>query len=146
MAHALFDHYYKRFKKAVDNLGVKGKLKKLSRLVEKRLEKEQTSFVREILGELYELLSYALADSGEGLGYPFEVPALRFYERCLAVEGPVYDLIHRCADQYTYLKILCDVQDVLRLLHPPPAVRGKIHHDADRIRERERCSKGLARR
>lgn len=79
-----------------------------------------------MLKGLLQSLNYALADSGEGLGYPFELPVLRFYERCLKIEESVNELIKRCADHYTYLKILCNVQDALGLLHPPPAVRGKI--------------------
>jgi hypothetical protein len=48
-------------------------------MVEKRLQKEKKPFIRE--DELLQLLNYALAGSGEGLGYPFELPVLRFYER-----------------------------------------------------------------
>jgi transposase-like protein len=45
LGHALFDHYYKSFKKIMDKLGVKGKLKGLCRMVEKRLQKEKKPFI-----------------------------------------------------------------------------------------------------
>jgi len=138
LGHALFDHYHKRFKKTIDKLGVKGKLSKLYRLVQKRLRKKQKQFVREVLEDLRELLEFVLTSSGEGLGYPFEISVLRFYERCLAIEKPVQDLVRHCAKHYVLLKVLCDVQSTLRLLHPPPAVRGKLHQDAKRILEREK--------
>lgn len=138
VGHALFDHYQKRFKKAIDRLGVKGKLSKLYRLVQKLLRKERKPFVREILEDLCELLEFVLNCSGEGLGYPFEIPILRFYERCLVIEKPVHDLVRHCAKHYVLLKVLCDVKSTLRLLHPPPAVRGRLYQDAERILEREK--------
>lgn len=138
LGHALFDHYRRRFKNAIDKLGVKGQLNKLYRLVQKQQHRGQKRFVREVLNELHELLSYVLNYSGEGLGYPFELRALRFYERCLEIEKPVHDLVKKCAEEYVYLQSLCDVKKTLRLLHPPPAVRGKIQMDAERLLDREK--------
>lgn len=137
LGHALFDYYHKRFKKTIDRPGVKGQLSKSYRLIQKRLRKEQKQLVREVLEKLCELLSSVLTSSGEGLGYPFEMPVLRFYERCLAIEEPVAKLVLLCANNSIRLKMLCDVQNTLRLLHPPPAARGKLNRDAERLKERE---------
>ena len=76
--------------------------------------------------------------SGEGLCYPFELRVLRFYEKCIEIEKPVHDLVKKYAKEYIYLKSLCDVQKTLRLLHPPPRVRGKLHKDAERLRNLEK--------
>jgi len=76
--------------------------------------------------------------SGEGLYYPFELRVLRFYEKCIEIEKPVHDLVKKCAKEYIYLKSLCDVQKTLRWLHPHPRVRGKLHNDAERLRNREK--------
>lgn len=141
LGHALFDHYRGRFKGTIDKLGVKGKLSKLYRLVQKQRRRGQKQFVREVLNELHELLATVLMYSGDGLGYPFELRILRFYERCLAIEKPVHDLVRHCAKHYVLLKVLCEVHSTLRLLHPPPAVRGKLHQDAKRLLNREKWFK-----
>jgi hypothetical protein len=138
LGHALFDHYHKRFKKTIDTLGVKGKLSKLYRLVCKQKGRCQKPFVSNVLNELSELLEYVLNYSSEGLCYPFELRVLRFYEKCVEIEKPVHGLVKKCAEEYVYLKSLCDVQKTLRLLHPPPRVRGRIDKDAERLRNREK--------
>ena len=76
--------------------------------------------------------------SGEGLYYPFELRVLRFYEKCIEIEKPVHDLVKKCAKEYIYLKSHCDVQETLRLSHPPVIVRGNLHKGAERLRNREK--------
>ncbi|GAF70426.1 unnamed protein product, partial [marine sediment metagenome] len=115
-----------------------GKLHHLYRLVCKQKGRCQKPFVSSVLNELSELLEYVLNYSGEGLCYPFELRVLRFYEKCIEIEKPVHDLVKKCAKEYVYLKSLCDVQKTLRLLHSPPRVRGRIHRDAERLRNREK--------
>ena len=138
LGHALFDYYHKRFKNGMNGLGVNGKLHHLYRLVCKQKGRCQKPFVSSVLNELSELLEYVLNYSGEGLCYPFELRVLRFYEKCIEIEKPVQDLVKKCAKEYIYLKNLCDVQKTLRLLHPPPKVRGKLDKDAERLRNREK--------
>ena len=69
--------------------------------------------------------------SGERLYYPFELRVLRFYEKCIEIEKPVHDLVKKCAKEYIYLKSLC-------LFHPTQRVGGKLHYDAERLRNREK--------
>jgi len=138
LGHALFDYYHSRFKKMLHGLGVKGSLRKLYHQVCKQKERDQNPFVSGVLNELSLLLGHVLEYKGEGLGYPFELEILSFYDNCLKIEKPVHDLVMRCATEYVYVKLLCDVQKTLRLLHPPPKVRGKLSKDAERLRERKK--------
>jgi hypothetical protein len=41
-----------------------------------------------------------LTSSGEGLGYPFDLSKLRFYERCLKAEKSVEQLVERCIKEW----------------------------------------------
>lgn len=138
LGQALFDHYHKRFKKMLRGLGVKGKLRKLYRQVCKQRDKGQNLFVSDLLDELVLLLDYVLNYKGEGLGYPFELEALCFYEKCLEIEKPVHDLVMRCAEKNVYVKNLCEVKETLCLLHPPPQVMGRLRKDAERLRDRKK--------
>lgn len=138
LGHALFDYYYSRFKKMLHGLGVKGKLRVLYRQVCKQKARDQKTFVSDVLDELLVLLEYVLTYKGEGLGYPFELQDLCFYEKCLQIEKTVQDLVRKCAQEYVYVKSLCEVKETLRLLHPPPKVRGRLSKDAERLRERKK--------
>jgi len=80
-----------KFRKNVDKTGVKGKLEDLRRKAKTRLETVRDPFAAEILNELVGILDDVSTSSGEGLGYPFDLGKLRFYERCLKAE-PSYTL------------------------------------------------------
>lgn len=138
LGQALLDYYHKRFKKMLRSVGAKGKLRKLYRQVCKQREEDQNLFVSGVLDELVLLLEYVLEYKGEGLGYPFELQVLCFYEKCLEIEKPVHDLVMRCAEKNMYVKNLCNVKETLGLLHPPPQVRGRLQKDAERLRDRKK--------
>lgn len=138
LGHALFDHYHKRFKKMLNGLGVKGRLQTLYHQVCKQNDMVQNPFVSDVLNEVILLLEYVLNYKGEGLGYPFELQVLCFYEKCLEIEKPVHDLVMRCADKNLYVKNLCDIKQTLCLLHPSSQVKGTIRKDADRLQDRKK--------
>lgn len=137
LGQALFGYYYKRFKKMLRDVGVKGELQRLYRKVCKMRDLGQNVFVSDVLGELMVLLRYVLKYKGEALGYPFEIRDVCFYEKCLEIERSVQDLVLCCAERNVYVKVLCDVKKTLFLLHPPPQMRGRLRKDAERLRDRK---------
>ena len=111
----LYKHYYKTFSKDLDKTGIKGKLKELRRKA--KGSKTRNPFAREILEELVDILDDVLSSSGEGLGYPFDLSKLRFYERCLEAEKRVDKLVERCIKAWKRVGVAYDVCNVLRRLH-----------------------------
>lgn len=138
LGQALFGYYYKRFKKMLRTVGVKGELRRIYRMVRKMREAGKTIVVSDVLDELMVLLRYVLKYKGEALGYPFELEDVCFYEKCLEIEKPVHDLVMRCAERNVYVKIVCDVKKTLGLLHPPPQMLGRLRRDALRLRDRKK--------
>ena len=74
-------------------------------------------FAVDILNELVGVLNDVLTSSGEGLGYPFDLSKLRFYERCLKAEKRVEQLVERCINAWNRVAIAYDVHGVLKRLH-----------------------------
>ncbi len=138
LGSALFDHSHIRFRKMLNGLGVKGKLRVLYKTVCKQKDMGRSGFVSEVLNELVVLLEYVLKYKSEGLGYPFELQDLCFYEKCLMIEEPVQRLVNRCAEEYVYVKSLCMVKETLCLLHPPSKHEGKLQRDVTRLMERKK--------
>jgi hypothetical protein len=62
-------------------------------------------------------LDDVLTSSGEGLGYPFDLDKLRFYERCLKAEKRVEKLVERCIDAWNRVAIAYDLHEVLKRLY-----------------------------
>ena len=117
LGNRLFKYYHDKFRKNVDKTGVKGKLKELRRNAKTRLKTVRDHFAAEILNELVGILDDALTSSGEGLGYPFDLGKLRFYERCLKAEKRVEKLVERCMNAWNRVAIAYDVHGVLKRLH-----------------------------
>lgn len=117
LGNRLFKYYHDKFRKNVDKTGVKGKLKELRRNAKTRLKTVRDPFAAEILNELVGILDDALTASGEGLGYPFDLGKLRFYERCLKAEKRVEKLVERCMNAWNRVAIAYDVHEVLKRLH-----------------------------
>jgi hypothetical protein len=117
LGNRLFKYYHDKFRKNVDKTGVKGKLKELRRNAKTRLKTARDPFAVEILNELVGILDDVLTSSGEGLGYPFDLSKLRFYERCLKAEKRVEKLVERCINAWNRVAIAYDVHGVLKRLH-----------------------------
>lgn len=113
----LFKYYHDKFRINVDKTGVKGKLEELRRNAKTRLKTAQDPFAVEILNELVCILDDVLTSFGEGLGYPFDLSKLRFYERCLKAEKHVEQLVERCIKAWNRVAIVYDVHNVLKGLH-----------------------------
>jgi hypothetical protein len=138
LGSALFDRFHVRFKKMLNGLGVKGKLRVLYIKVCKQRERDRSVFVSAVLDELIVLLEYVLKYKGEGLGYPFELQDLCFYEKCLLIEKPIQMLVTKCAKQYVYVKNLCMVKEALCLLHPSSKQGRQLQRDVARLQERKK--------
>jgi hypothetical protein len=117
LGNRLFKYYHDKFRKKVDKTGVKGKLKELRRNAKTRLKTVRDPFAAEILNELVGILDDVLISSGEGLGYPFDLDKLRFYERCMEAEKRVEKLVERCINAWNRVAIAYDVHGVLKRLH-----------------------------
>lgn len=117
LGNRLFKYYHDKFRKNLDKTGVKGKLKELRRNAKTRLKTVRDPFAAEILNELVGILDDALTSSGEGLGYPFDLGKLQFYERCLKAEKRVEKLVERCINAWNRVAIAYDVHGVLKRLH-----------------------------
>jgi len=138
----LFDKMYPRFQRRVDRTGIKKKLRKL-----------RTHFLkRKRTGErdkALELLEYVLAykKDGNGVAYPFSLPAVDFYKRCERVRPEIRKAILERAKQNTNSPCLGHLEDALNRLQPPPAVRGRIHIEYLKLEARwkwfERIRKAL---
>ena len=74
-------------------------------------------FAAEILNELVGILDDVLISSGEGLGYPFDLGKLRFYELCLKAEKRVEKLVERCINAWNRIASAYDVHRILKRLH-----------------------------
>ena len=129
----LLRKHYNDFNKRVDRTGVKGRLRKLMAALETRegkgpRERRVEELVRHVL---------AYRRDGEGLAIPFSLPTVSFYERCLEAEGTLREWILEAARENVHDVVACRVEDALRMLHPPPAERGKIQAGYDRLKVRQ---------
>lgn len=72
---------------------------------------------------------FAYKKDGNGLGYPFSLPATDFYRRCEEVRPKVHKMILVRAKDNVSSPCLSQLENTLNLLNPPPAIRGRIHSE-----------------
>ena len=120
----LFNSIYFNFQRRVDRTGIKKNLRKLQKRFKKRKATEERddalSFIKYI---------FAYKEDGNGLGYPFSLPATDFYRRCEEVRPKVRKRILARAKDNVSSPCLSQLENTLNLLKPPPAVRGRIHSE-----------------
>lgn len=138
----LFDKIYMRFQSRVDRTGIKKELRtRRKQFIKRKSSKERDTAV--------ELLDYLLAykKDGNGIAYPFSLPAVDFYRRCREVRPKVHKMILERAKDNISSPCLSRLGDALNLLEPPPTVNGKIHTEYLKLVERwkwfERIRKAL---
>lgn len=129
----LLRKHYKDFQRRVDRTGVKGRLQRMVASLEKRegkgpRERRVEQLARHVL---------AYRRDGEGLGVPFSLPAVSFYERCIEAESTLREWIMEAAGRNVHDVHACRFEDILRRLRPPPAERGKILAGYDRLKARQ---------
>lgn len=127
----LFDKIYARFQSRVDRTGIKKKLRTLQKQFIKRKASEDRD-------KAVELLDYILAyrKDGNGIAFPFSLPAVDFYRRCEEVRPKVRKAIVERARDNICSPCLTRLENALNLLKPPPAVHGRIHADYLKLLER----------
>ena len=114
----LFEPYYPRFRGRIDRRGVKKRLRSLQRTLQRRAQKNEEESLA--LSIVEDILAYP--KDGKGLGYPFSLPNVDFYRRCLDASVIVRKAIMDQARNNIHSPILSHLEDSLRLLSPPPAV------------------------
>ena len=127
----LFDKIYPQFQRRVDKTGIKKTLRKLRKRFRNRKETEERD-------KALELLEYVMAyrKDGNGIAYPFSLPAVDFYKRCEKVRLEVRKIILDRAKKNTNSPCLSRLENALNLLQPPPAVRGRIHSEYLKLKAR----------
>ena len=128
----LFEPYYPRFRGRIDRRGVKKRLRSLQRTLQRRAQKNEEESLA--LSIVEDILAYP--KDGKGLGYPFSLPNVDFYRRCLDASVIVRKAIMDQARNNIHSPILSHLEDSLRLLSPPPAVLGRLHADYEDLERR----------
>ena len=138
----LFDKIYPHFQSRVDRAGIKKKFRVLRKqFVKRKLSRDRDKAV--------EFLDYLLGykKDGNGIAYPFSLPAVDFYRRCEEVRSKVRRVILKQAKDNVSSPCLSRLGDALNLIKPPPAVNGRIHAEYLKLVERwkwfERIRKAL---
>ena len=130
----LFDPVYPSFRNRVDRRGVKKRLRSLRRALRRR--RTVTDESRLSLELVEHILAYK--EDGDGLAYPFSLPAADLYRRCEDVSARVRKAILDRAADNVFSPDLSKLEDVLRLLKPPPNVLGRLHAEFLGMEERWR--------
>lgn len=130
----LFEPLYPRFRNSIDRTGVKKRL----RALRKRLRSHKTRSEEERLA--LELVEHVLdfKREAEGLSYPLVLPAVTFYRRCEEARVKAREAIMANAGRNRSSPALSRLENALRLLTPPPIVRGRLRSDFDALEERWR--------
>ena len=142
VGYRLFDKIYFRFQRSIDRTGIKKKLRNQLKGFKKRKVTEERD-------QALEFINYILTykKDGNGIAYPFSLPAVDFYRRCEEVKPKVRKAILERAKENLSSPCLSRFENVLNILKPPPAVRGRIHSEYLRLKERwkwfERIRKAL---
>lgn len=127
----LFDKIYFKFQRRVDRTGIKKKLRKL----QKRFEKRKKPYDKD---EALAYLDYiqAYKKDCKGLSYPFSLPTVEFYRRCEEVRPKIRQAILDRAWDDLCSPCLSKLEDAIKLVKPPPTVRGRIHSEYLKLKNR----------
>jgi len=130
----LFEPLYPRFCKSVDRTGVKKALRALrKRLRSRKTRKEEERLALELVEHVLDFKREA-----NGLSYPLVLPAVTFYRRCEEARAMARETIMANAGRNRSSPALSRLENALRLLRPPPIVRGRLQSDFDALEERWR--------
>lgn len=131
IGYRLFNKLYYRFQMRVDRTGIKKKLRNLRKNFVKRKKSEECD-------ESLRLVDYIMEykKDGNGLGYPFSLSAMDFYRRCEEVRPKVKEMILGRARNNVSSPCLSQLENALKLIKPPPAVRGRIQAEYLVLKER----------
>jgi hypothetical protein len=125
----LFEPIYPRFRNKVDHRGVKKRLRVLRRILRRRKELDEDEALTLAVTE--HVLAYE--KDGKGLAYPFSLPMVDFYRRCLEAGVKTRNAILARAKRNISSPFLSRLEDILRLLKPPPIVLGRLQTDFEAL-------------
>jgi hypothetical protein len=128
----LFEPFYPRFRNRVNRRGVKVKLRALRNILRRRKDLDEDEALT--LAIAVHALEYE--KDGNGLPYPFSLPAVDFYQRCHEAGERTRNAIRARANRNMSSKLLCRLEGILDRLNPPPAVLGRLKTDFDALCER----------
>ncbi len=131
VGNRLFDNIYHSFQKRVDKTGVKKKLRALRKRFRKRKQTEDRDKALDLLEYIW-----AYKKDGNGVAYPFTLPAVDFYRRCEKTRLETRKIILERAKQNTHSPCLSLLEYALKLLQPPPAVKGRIQSECLKLETR----------
>jgi hypothetical protein len=127
VAMKLFDPLYPRFRNRMNRIGVMKRLRKLRCFLAKKEIRNEDEI------QSLEIIEYILSykKDGEGLAYPFSLPAVNFYRRCLKAAKTTRKAILERASMFIYSPFLSALQKILQRIQPPPPVLGRLRVDFD---------------
>jgi hypothetical protein len=138
VGNRLLDKPYVSFQRRLKRTGVKGALRKLLAALRRKGDKGPSE--RRVEELVRHILAYEKA--GEGLGAPFDLLDLVFYERCVEAEPKLREWILESAKENRHDAWACRAEDALRKLHPTPALRGQLERAHERLKGRQRWFDG----
>jgi len=129
VALKMFDPLYPRFRNRMNRLGVKKKLRELRRSLMRKENRNEEEI------QTLKIIEYILSfeKEGEGLAYPFSLPAVYFFRRCLESATETRKSILERAGKLIYSPNLSSLQDILQRTQPPPSVLGRLKADFNDI-------------
>lgn len=125
----LFEPSYPRFRNRVDRRGVKKRLRVLRRILRRRKDLDEDEALALAIAE--HVLAYE--KDGKGLAYPFSLPMVDFYQRCMEAGVKVRKAILTRARRNVSSPFLSRLEDILRLLKPPPIVLGRLQTEYESL-------------
>lgn len=128
----LFEPLYPRFRNKVDSRGVKKRLGILNGILRRKgMKTEDEALASEIVEHILNFKKDA-----KGLAYPFSLPAVNFYRRCTEAAKWVRKAILERAKGLLHSPQLSRLENILRLLMPPPIVLGRLRADFEDLERR----------
>lgn len=125
----LFEPFYPRFRNRVNRRGVKVKLRAIRNILRRRKDLDEDEALT--LAIAVYVLDYE--KDGNGIPYPFSLPAVDFYRRCFEARERTRNAIRARAKKNMSSKLLCRLEGILNRLSPPPAVLGRLQTDFDAL-------------
>ena len=121
----LFEPVYPRFRNRVNRRGVKKRLRVLRGILRHRKDLDEDEALALAITE--HVLAYE--KDGKGLAFPFSLSAVDFYRRCIEAKMKVRKSILARAKKNISSRFLSRLEDIFRLLMPPPIVLGRLQTD-----------------
>jgi hypothetical protein len=125
----LFEPFYPRFRNKVNHRGVKVKLRVVRGILRRRNDLDEDEALTLAIAEY--VLAYE--KDGNGLAYPFSLPAVDFYRRCVEAKERTRKAILARSKRNMSSKLLCRLEEILNRLSPPPAVLGRLQTDFEAL-------------